>query len=112
VKQIFVSTGERLAKNEAFFRQVNERIREIAGDDDWYIQEFLCECGDPACTERIPLTVGEYEQVRSSPRRFVLLPGHMAPEVEHVVLHGGDHLVVEKVGPAGAIAAELDPRES
>ena len=106
------SPQERLARNEAFFRQVNERIKDVAdgiqGGDDTY--EFLCECADPSCTERITLSTTEYDQVRQSPRRFVLALGHVSPEVEHVVEREGDHVVVEKVGIAGRIAAELDPR--
>jgi len=104
--------ASRLARNESFFRQVNERIREIAGRHDYAEQEFLCECSDPACTERIPLTVLEYEQIRSRPARFVLVPGHAAPELEEVVTREEDHIVVDKVGLAGNIAAELAPRDN
>jgi len=104
--------AQRLTRTEAFFRQVNERIREIAGEEESAVQEFLCECADPGCTDRISLTVGEYEEVRARPTRFVLVPGHTAPEIEHVVEHEGEHLVIEKVGLAGNIAAELDPRDS
>jgi len=103
---------ERLARNESFFRQVNERISEIAGGQEHTEQEFLCECADPACTDRISLTVGEYEAIRSRPARFVLVPGHTAPSVEHVVGSAPNHVVVDKVGLAGNIAAELDPRDS
>lgn len=102
---------ERLAKNESFFRQVNERISEVAravqGEQTF---EFLCECADAGCTERITLTQAEYEDVRAKSTRFVLSPGHTSPEVEHVVEREGDHLVVEKIGIAGRIAAKLDPR--
>jgi hypothetical protein len=104
--------AERLAQNESFFRQVNERIREIAGRHDYVEQEFLCECADPACTERISLTVVEYEKIRSRPARFVLVPGHAAPEFERVVEEEERHVVIDKVGLAGNIAAELDPRDS
>jgi hypothetical protein len=102
----------RLAANEVFFRQVNERIREIAGDRLDATQEFLCECADATCTERIPLSLREYERIRERPARFVLVRGHSAPEIELVVDGEDDHVVIEKVGLAGNIAAELDPRES
>ena len=104
--------AERLARNESFFRQVNERIRDIAGRHDYVEQEFLCECADAGCTERITLTVREYESIRSRPTRFVLVPGHAAPEIEEVVEKDDDHVVIDKVGVAGNIAAELDPRDS
>ena len=102
---------ERLAKNESFFRQVNERIKDVAeGFEGPETYEFLCECSDPGCTERIPLTRDEYEWVRSDPARFVLARGHAAPEIEQVVARDTDHLVVEKRGLAARIAAKLDPR--
>jgi hypothetical protein len=105
---------ERLARNEAFFREVNERINDTAdhlatasGEDKW---EYLCECADPSCTERITLSRSEYEAVRADPRRFVLTPGHPNHEIERVVDADRERVVVEKEGLAGAVAAELDPR--
>ena len=100
---------ERLARNEAFFRQVNERINDVSGSgDDGY--QFFCECADPACTERITLTTADYEWVRAKPTRFVLARGHVAPAIEHVVEREGDHVVVEKRGLAARIATKLNPR--
>ena|SRR5437868_151938 len=104
--------ARRLAQNEAFFRQVNERIREVAGGDEDREQEFLCECSDPSCTERITVSLREYEEIRAKPARFLLMPGHTAPEIEYVVEQDDSHLVIEKVGQAGNVAAELDPRDS
>jgi hypothetical protein len=102
---------ERLAKNESFFRQVNERIKDVADRFEGFEKyEFLCECADPACTERIQLTREEYEWVRSQSTRFLLARGHSAPEIEHVVERETDHVVVEKRGLAARIAAKLDPR--
>jgi hypothetical protein len=105
------SSVERLAKNQSFFRQVNERIEDLANglaEDESY--EFLCECADPSCTARLTLSPAEYEWVRANPARFVLAAGHVAPEVEHVVEREEDHVVVEKHGVAGHVAAKLDPR--
>jgi hypothetical protein len=106
-----VESSERLAKNESFFRQVNERIKDVAetfqGPDSY---EFLCECADTSCTHRIELSRAEYEWVRAKPARFVLAPGHVAPEIEHVVERQDNHVVVEKTGVAGQVAAQLDPR--
>ena len=102
---------ERLAKNESFFRQVNERIKDVAdGLEGAHAYEFLCECSDPGCTERLELTRREYEWVRANPTRFVLARGHAAPQIEHVVEREDEHVVVEKQGIAAQIAAQLDPR--
>jgi hypothetical protein len=102
---------ERLAKNQSFFRQVNERMNDVAkGLDGRPSYDFLCECSDAGCTERIALSPEEYEWVRASPTRFVLARGHAVPAVEHVVERESEHQVVEKDGIAGQIAAKLDPR--
>ena len=101
---------ERLAMNEALFRDVNERIREISdsfGQKD-ATYDFLCECSDPACAERVVLTRAEYEHVRSDSTRFVVAKGHAVPEVESVIKHAKDHVVVEKEGVAADIAIRLD----
>jgi hypothetical protein len=103
---------ERLAQNEAFFRDINERIRgAVEGHPaDGHVYEYLCECSDAGCVERIRLTTDEYEAVRSDPRRFVLAPGHAVAAIETVVDAEPEHLVVEKIGAAGELAEALDPR--
>ena len=109
---VLVVRDERLAQNEAFFRDVNERIRDIAdrhGTDD-HAYGFVCECSDPACVERVTLSLREYEAVRAEPTRFVLADGHEIGSIETVVASSPDHVVVEKVGVAGEVARALDPR--
>lgn len=92
---------------------MNERIDDTAGhlnatvDDEW---EYLCECADPACTERVTLTRSEYEAVRADPHRFVVCPAHQVPGIEHVVAADPEHVIVEKDGIAGVVAESLDPR--
>lgn len=105
---------QRLARNEAFFREVNERIDDVAaslGDDD-HTYEYVCECSDPACTERIMLTRAAYQRVREEGTRFVLAPGHMNNAIEKVVESADEHVLIEKVGTAAQIAAALDPRSA
>ena len=100
----------RVARTEALFREVNERIREISAYD--HDAEFLCECGDESCTRPITMTLAEYEQLRSEPTHFAVVPGHVADDVEHVVSrHDESYWVVEKTsGEPAALAAGLDPR--
>jgi hypothetical protein len=101
---------KRLAMNEALFRDVNERIREISDSfgqrDETY--DFLCECSDPECRERVVLTRAEYEHVRSESTRFVVAKGHAMPEIESVVQQAQDHVIVEKEGVAADVAIHLD----
>ena len=82
----------RLAKNEALFREVNERISEISqelapgADNPELIDGLICECSDTLCLERVgPLTIREYEGIRQDPRRFIIAAGHQAADVERVV---------------------------
>jgi hypothetical protein len=101
---------KRLALNEALFRDVNERIREISdtfGQKD-ATYDFLCECSDPGCAEKVVLTPAEYEYVRADSTRFVVAKGHAMPEVESVVERAKDHVVVEKEGAAADVAVHLD----
>lgn len=101
---------KRLAMNEAVFRDVNERIREISdtfGQKD-AMYDFLCECSDPECAERVVLSVAEYEHVRADSARFVVAKGHAMPEIEAVVRQAKDHVVVQKEGTAADVAIHLD----
>jgi len=108
---------ERLALNEALFRDVNERIREISDtfDQKQATHDFLCECSDPMCAKSVVMTSAEYEYVRSDSTRFVVAKGHVLPEIESVVDRAKDHVVVEKEGAAADIAIHLDrssPKDS
>ena len=100
--------AERVGRNEAVFREVNERINDVTRED---AAEYLCECGNATCTETIQMTVAEYEGVRADPTHFAVLPGHEIPDVEDVVARKERFLIVrKKAGAAAALATELDPR--
>jgi hypothetical protein len=106
-------TDERIARNEAVFREANERIRDAA--DRYDIRErvpFVCECAAETCTEILRLSLTEYEHVRSHPTWFVNAPGHHAPFAPAVQLveERDGYVVAEKVGRAAEVAEELDPR--
>jgi len=99
---------ERVGKNEAVFREVNERINEVTREN---ASEYLCECGYGTCTETIQMTVTEYEDMRAEPTHFAVLSGHEIPDLEDVVARKEGFLVVQKkAGEAAALAADLDPR--
>jgi hypothetical protein len=107
-----VSEHDRRALNEALFRDVNERIAETTERFDADKTEFVCECADPSCSERVPATLAEYERVRAKPTTFLLAPGHAEPDIEHVVSDRGRFAVVEKVQEtARRIVIRLDPRK-
>src|SRR5919204_1612882 len=107
---------ERLAGNEALFREVNERVAEIAenfieGEATAEPVKFNCECGSAACTEQIAMTLVEYEAVRAEPTHFAVAPGHELLEVEHILERHPNYFVVEKQDDdAEQVARETDPR--
>jgi hypothetical protein len=107
------SRETRLARNETLFREVNERIEEAverAVREDDHVYEFLCECSNADCTLLLPLTIPEYEAVRSDPRQFIVAPGHELPEIENVVARNRGYQIVLKAGEAAEYVSERDPR--
>jgi hypothetical protein len=102
----------RIAHTEALFRNVNERIAESADRFNASGAEFVCECADPSCAERVPATLVQYEEVRSDSTHFLLTPGHEVPEVERVVKRPHKRFViVEKFNTVVArTVRRLDPR--
>jgi hypothetical protein len=102
--------ADRIARNEALFRDVNERINTLSDETDRELIEFLCECGDEDCVARIQLTRAEYEQVRSDPVLFAVAPGHRVPQVERVVAENERFETVRKLPGEQALARETSPR--
>jgi hypothetical protein len=106
----------RIGLNEAVFREVNERVREIS--DTFAVStdqvDIVCECGNADCTERIALSTQEYESVRAQPNHFAIAPGHAGPpEVEQVIAeHDGWNLVRKAPGTAANLARATNPRET
>jgi hypothetical protein len=104
---------ERIGLNEALFREVNERIEDVAQvlRSDPKTLDLLCECGSAKCTQRITLRLDDYESLRSDPHLFAIYPGHDEPTAEEVVAHHQGYDIVRKdVGAAEEIAEETDPR--
>lgn len=108
-------TERRIARNNATFREANEQIGVAAGI---YGVEgavpFICECADPACSEIVPLELGQYEEIRADPRRFLNVPGHEAAAqgAAVVVDRREGYVIVEKVGHAGDVVEALDERKA
>jgi len=102
------------ARTQSLFRDVNERVREIntVFAEHVPLGDWVCECAENACTERIALTTPEYEAIRANPRRFAVAPSedHVIQEIEDVVERQDRFWVVEKTGPAGELTAKIDPR--
>ncbi len=110
---------QRIARNEALYREVNERIRQVEESltargiaEPPGPGEYFCECGLEDCMEKILLTPEEYEAVRATPIRFAITPEHLIADVEKVVEQNDRFTVVEKHEGERELVVERDPRSS
>jgi hypothetical protein len=103
---------ERLARNEAMFREANERAKawEERHGPEGEVELYFCECGRPDCQEKVGLREADYERVRSDSRHFVIIPGHELPDVEKVIERNEGWAIVEKVPEVTRTVEALDPR--
>jgi hypothetical protein len=110
-----VSEAERrVGLNEAVFREVNERLRDLNQSFTTVTDrmDLICECADASCTAHVSMTPAEYERLRSDGRRFVVVPGHEVAGVELVLERHEDYNIVEKTGDAAQAAEDTDPRDA
>ena len=84
---------ERLAANEARFREINEGTRTLLGVQP---ASILCECSDRSCVRRIEVEPDEYMRARADDRLFIVRPGHEDPEIESAVDERHGYIVVRK----------------
>jgi hypothetical protein len=103
----------RAATNHVLFREVNERVKEVNEGCSlvFPMGEWICECGNDSCVERIEVSANEYELVRRDQARFFVAPSneHVWPEVEQVIERNDHYWIVEKIGHSGTAAAPFDP---
>jgi hypothetical protein len=104
-----VASLERLARNQALFREVNERLLELSDGFQDGSMTFVCECSNDDCTATVTMTREDYESVRARATLFVVLTGHELLEVEDVVDRRDGFTVVEKT-TGRYHAVETDPR--
>jgi hypothetical protein len=106
--------ARRIAENEARFRDANEHIEEavLRLEPNAYTVPFVCECGRPECLTTLRLTIADYEAARENPRFFLCEPGHemVGPGLGRVVRATSKVVIVEKLGEAGLVAEQRDPR--
>jgi len=106
----------RAAKNQALFREINERVHKLEGrlnavapaaTSDWF-----CECVNESCFVRITMPHNEYDAIREDGARFFVAPSddHVWPDVERITEQTADYWIVEKMGEAERLAKRLDPR--
>jgi hypothetical protein len=103
----------RIGMNEALFRQVNERLQELA---EGFAQtpdklDLICECGNASCASRIEMDPEEYQKLRSDSTTFAIVKGHAILDVEEIVERRAGYDVVRKTDrEAQRVAEQTDPR--
>ena len=106
-------SAERVARNDAIFREANERISDKAAAEKMTEEiPFLCECAEERCTEIVQLSHGEYESIRENATDFLNAPGHevAAGQYGEVVERNHRYVILRKKGAAAEIVEQLDPR--
>jgi hypothetical protein len=102
---------ERLARNQTLFREVNERLLELANGSQAPKLDFVCECSNEECTETLAMKNDEYESVRAHSTHFVVTTGHEILQVEEIVERSDGYTVVRKIVEREFVA-ETDPRRA
>ena len=107
-------TARRIAENESRFRDANEKIENafLRLEPDANTLPFVCECGRTDCIQIIRLSLADYEQARQKGTFFACAPGHeiTGDGIGRVVRRTSSFVIMEKLGIAGAVAEERDPR--
>ncbi len=101
----------RAARNQSLFRAVNEKLKALNAAFASTTETFTiaCECADETCTAMVDIGPDEYLTVRSNPRQFAVLPGHVYPDVEAVIGDSDRYTVVEKLAAAAEVAEATAP---
>jgi hypothetical protein len=91
------SREERMARNEAASREINEEIEEAyQGVPPANRLDIVCECALKMCDRSIDITMAEYRMVRSDQRQFAIVPEHLAADIERIVYETDRFAVVAK----------------
>jgi hypothetical protein len=106
------SREERMARNEAASREINEKIDEAyQGEPPVNRIDIVCECARMTCDAAIDITLDEYEDVRKDARQFVILPEHFVGDIEWIVFENDRLAVVAKrEGVPADVARDENPR--
>src|SRR4051812_38901408 len=104
--------AESVALTEAAFRIANERM--AAWDErragNGAAESYFCECALEGCREEVRLTREQYDAVRSEPRRFFVLHGHIIEDLETELERHAAYSVIEKPLMLAPLLDDTDPR--
>jgi hypothetical protein len=102
----------RIAVNESRFREINDRLAQELANLRHQPEhlEFVCECSNLECREKIALTGAEYERIRADPMLFAIAGGHETPDAEDVVGRTDRFVTVRKHRDVEDLVKTTDPR--
>jgi hypothetical protein len=108
---------ERAATNQNLFREINERVKELNLGFSFVVPvgEWICECANDSCTDRIEMSAEEYEAIRRDGARFFVAPSdeHVWSDVEQITQRNDRYWIVEKTtDQARVLAKRADPRSN
>ena len=86
----------RAAENQRLFHDLSrrpERLDEALAPAPRYA--WRCECDDLDCTDRVPMTLADYQRLRAHGNRFAVTPDHAGP-ADDVIDRYDDYLVVAR----------------
>ena len=103
---------ERVAKNEAAARKINEQIEQaVESIPPGSFMHIICECGYDTCDLFIAVLKEEYEEVRDDSRQFIVRDDHVILDVELIVEKRDRFTIVAKrQGRPTEVATRTDPR--
>jgi hypothetical protein len=92
--------GERAGRNQRRFGEATTQVLTVR-EPGFPVIEFVCECVDLDCCERIRMTGEEYRRVRIRTTRFAVAVGHAGPRrLERLVRGCERYEVVETIDTA------------
>jgi hypothetical protein len=103
---------ERVAKNEAVAREINQKIKQAdeSNPPDSFMH-IVCECGYEECDLFIAVTKEEYDRIRNGPLLFGVVGEHVILDIEQIVTENDRFTIVEKrQGTPAEVAIRTDPR--
>lgn len=86
-----------MARSQSLFREINERIRQLAVSTNSDPPGLICECARTECVEDVAITRSEYDGIREVQNWFVLKPGHEDLTTERVVRRNDRYVIVGKM---------------
>jgi hypothetical protein len=102
------------AGTSAVFRAINERVKDLNSGFSVVLPvgEWICECANDTCIERIQMSAEEYAAVRQEAACFVVAPSHehVLAASQRIVERHERYWVVKRIGEPREFAEPADPR--